>query len=203
VFEGSSVRGIAHAALDTISGTCFHFDDDIPITGSADAGNKVRFAGTVDAGYGGTLTIDGTLSEDRSSLVDGSYQITKGCADGYSGTIAAAKVNSVEGHYGGTLTKGNITIPVTADLMQAKLADPISGYFWISGTLTMNGSTCAGTFSLSGSAIGNYIKLFSSSGTGLEGLTGKVDPTANQIALSDYPYSDDCIAGYEGVLQHQ
>ncbi|MDT8069715.1 MAG: hypothetical protein ROO76_16255 [Terriglobia bacterium] len=202
-FQGSTVSGTVHIALDTIVGSCFLFDDTIQISGSVDSSNKIHLVTSAVAGEGKTLIIDATLSEDRLSMADGTYQITGGCADGYSGTITAAKVSALDGHYVGSLSLGAITVPITADLTQAKLADSVSGYFQVTGTLTMSGDTCPATFTLAASAIGNYVQLYSNSGTGLEALTGKVDPTGQQITLYDYYAADDCTAGYQGVMQRQ
>ena len=200
LFSGSSVTGIARTEFVTGSGPCIHFDDEILITGSVDASNQVHLTGSVDAGYGPTITIIGTLSQDRSSIANGTYQFTKSCAEGYSGSITAVKVAPVAGHYAGTLSDGKVTLSVSADLTQEKPA-LASGYFPVSGTLTIAGPACAGTYNLGGLAIGNYIKF--SSNSLLEGVSATVDPAGQQLTLNDYLYSDDCAAGYQGVLQRQ
>ncbi len=197
LFDDARVSGIAHIT----DGSCFLFRDTIEISGSVDSNNKIHLV-TI-ASQGSTVTIDATLSQDRLSMVDGTYKIDGGCADGYVGTISAARVNALDGHYNGTLSLGDTTIPVTADMTQAQLADPVSGWFLITGTLTMSGTQCAARFSLQGEMIGNYVALYSSSATGLEGLIGRVDLDGQQISIDDYLYSDDCTAGYVGVLQRQ
>jgi hypothetical protein len=51
--------------------------------------------------------------------------------------------------------------------------------------------------------VGNVVHLYSNSGTGLEGLTGVMDPEAQQIELDDYLYLGDCIAGAHGLVTRQ
>ena len=202
-FSDSSITGVVRIALDTGVGTCINFEDVTPISGSVDTNNAVHLTALSDAGYGPTLTIDATLSADRSSMVSGKYQFTKSCGDGYGGTLTATKVNPADGHYVGTLSQGNVNIPATADLTQAKIPDVGSGSFNVSATLIMTGPKCAGTYNLGGSVIGNYIVFGSNLSTGFEALSGRIDPTGQQLTLSDYPYSDDCTAGYQGILQRQ
>ena len=202
VFSGSSVSGTAHATLDTGIGTCLHFEDEIPITGTVDSANQVHLSGLIEAGYGPTLTIDATLSSDRTLMVNGKYQMTKSCAEGYSGALTAVMIPAIQGHYVGSLNKGAATIAVTADLAQAKVAGN-TGYFPLTGNLSLSGPECSGTFNVGGFGIGNYFKLGSNVGSDLAGFSARSDPTGQQLAASDYPYSDDCIAGYQGVLQRQ
>ena len=77
------------------------------------------------------------------------------------------------------------------------------GFFELTGTFTV-ANTCDETFTLNGaSVVGNVVHLYSNTGTGLEGLTGVMDPEAQQIELDDYLYLGDCIAGAHGIVTRQ
>jgi hypothetical protein len=203
-FQDSKVNGVTYAMVNASQGTCSYYSLPLQISGTVDSTNNIHLVTFPVPVTGTTLTIDASLSQDRLSIVDGTYKITGGCGDGYAGSISGVKVNPLNGRYSGTLTLGQVTIPVTAELTQSKLANSVTGYFGIAGTVTTIGSACAQTFVLDGSqVIGNYVSFYSITGTGLEALTGRVNPSGQQIALNDYVYSDDCTAGYNGLLQHQ
>jgi hypothetical protein len=148
------------------------------------------------------LFLSGVLAPDRESLSSGSYHFTGGCAAADTGTVTGVKVKPLTGLYTGTMQGAGNTLGISTQLTQSTRADS-HGFFVLTGTFTVANS-CAETFTLNGAVVvGNVVHLYSNSGTGLEGLTGVMDPEAQQIELDDYLYMGDCIAGAHGLVTRQ
>jgi len=148
------------------------------------------------------LFLSGVLAPDRESLSSGSYHFTGGCAAADTGTVTGVKVKPLTGLYTGTMLGAGNTFNISTQLTQSTTADK-DGFFVLTGTFTVANS-CAETFTLNGAVVvGNVGALYSSAGTGVEGLTGVMDSEAQQIELDDYLYLGDCIAGAHGLVTRQ
>ena len=197
--SSNSIAGVAHFQSYTASSPCPAFFDDLPLSGTIDGQGHVSIKSSAVMGV--VLSLNGVLASDRASLSNGSYQFTGGC-DGATGPLTGVKVKPLTGLYAGTMLWSGNTVNVSAQLTQASQSDP-DGFFGLSGTVALENS-CAETFTLNGaSVVGSVVHLYSNTGTGLEGLTGVMDPEAQQIELDDYLYSDDCIAGAHGIVTRQ
>jgi hypothetical protein len=197
--SSNSIAGVAHFQSYTASSPCPGFFDDLPLSGTIDGQGHVSIKSSAVMGV--VLSLNGVLASDRASLSNGSYQFTGGC-DGATGPLTGVKVKPLTGLYAGTMLWSGNTVNVSAQLTQASQSDP-DGFFGLSGTVALENS-CAETFTLNGaSVVGSVVHLYSNTGTGLEGLTGVMDPEAQQIELDDYLYSDDCIAGAHGIVTRQ
>jgi hypothetical protein len=197
--SANSIVGVAHIQPFT-SSACPSFFDGLPLSGTIDAQGHVSIESSPVMGE--VLSLDGDLAPDRSSLSNGNYHLTGGCESERTGTLTGAKFELLNGLYTGTLQQSGNTINVSAQLTQAAQSDS-NGLFGLSGTVTLENS-CAQTFTLNGaSVVGSVVHLYSSTSTGLDGLTGVIDSEAQQIELNDYIYSDDCIAGSQGMITRQ
>jgi hypothetical protein len=198
--SSNSIAGVAHFQSYTASSPCPAFFDDLPLSGTIDGQGNVSIKSSAVMGV--VLSLNGVLASDRASLSNGSYQFTGGCVNGTTGPLTGVKVKPLTGLYAGTMQWSGNTVNVSAQLTQASQSDR-DGFFGLSGTVTLENS-CAETFTLNGaSGVGSVVHLYSNTGTGLEMLTGVMDPEAQQIELDDYPYSDDCIAGAHGKVTRQ
>jgi hypothetical protein len=198
--SSNSIAGVAHFQSYTASSPCPAFFDDLPLSGTIDGQGHVSIKSSAVMGV--VLSLNGVLASDRASLSNGSYQFTGGCMDGATGPLTGVKVKPLTGLYAGTMQGSGNTVNVSAQLTQASQSDR-EGFFGLSGTVTLENS-CAETFTLNGaSVVGGVVHLYSNTGTGLEALTGVMDPQAQQIELEDYIYSDDCIAGDRGIVTRQ
>ncbi len=195
-FSGNSVVGVAHFQSFTASTTC---PDGLPFSGTINEQGHVSITSSVELGV--MLTLDGDLSPDHTSLSNGNYHFTGGCEGEQTGTMTGAKFQLINGLYTGTLQLSGNTINVSAQLMQAAQSDS-GGHFGLSGTLTLSNG-CDQTFNLAGATVVGAAVDLSSTRIGPDGLTGVMDSQAQQIALSDYPYSDDCFAGARGIIARQ
>jgi len=197
--SSNSIAGVAHVQSYTDSSPCPGFFDDVPLSGTIDGQGHVSIKSSAVMGV--VLSLNGVLASDRASLSNGSYQFAGGC-DGATGPLTGVRVKPLTGLYAGTMQWSGNTVNVSAQLTQASQSDR-DGLFGLSGTVTLTNS-CAETFTLNGaSVVGAVVHLYSNTGTGLDGLTGVMDPEAQQIELDDYLYSDDCIAGAHGVVTRQ
>jgi hypothetical protein len=198
--SSNSITGIAHFQSYTVSDPCPGFFDDLPLSGTIDGQDHVSIKSSAVMGV--VLSLNGVLASDHASLSNGSYQFTGGCMDGTTGPLTGVKVEPLTGLYAGTMHWPGNTATVSAQLTQASPSDR-HGFFGLSGTVTLENS-CAETFTLNGaSVVGSVVHLYSNTGTGLEALTGVMDPQAQQIELDDYIYSDDCIADAHGIVTRQ
>jgi len=198
--SSNSIAGVAHFQSYTASSPCPAFFDDLPLSGTIDGQGHVSIKSSAVMGV--VLSLNGVLASDRASLSNGSYQFTGGCVNGATGPLTGVKVKPLTGLYAGTMQWSGNTVNVSAQLTQASQSDH-DGFFGLSGTVTLENS-CAETFTLNGaSVVGGVVHLYSNTGAGLDGLTGVMDPEAQQIELDDYRYSDDCIAGAHGIVTRQ
>ena len=198
--SSNSIAGVAHFQSYTASSPCPAFFDDLPLSGTIDGQGHVSIKSSAVMGV--VLSLNGVLASDRASLSNGSYQFTGGCMDGATGPLTGVKVKPLTGLYAGTMQGSGNTVNVSAQLTQASQSDR-EGFFGLSGTVTLENS-CAETFTLNGaSVVGGVVHLYSNTGTGLEALTGVMDPQAQQIELYDNIYSGDCIAGAHGIVTRQ
>jgi hypothetical protein len=198
--SSNSIAGVAHFQSYAASSPCPAFFDDLPLSGTIDGQGHVSIKSSAVMGV--VLSLNGVLASDRASLSNGSYQFTGGCVNGTTGPLTGVKVKPLTGLYAGTMQWSGNTVNMSAQLTQASQSDR-DGFFGLSGTVTLENS-CAETFTLNGaSVVGSVVHLYSNTGTGLESLTGVMDPEAQKVELADYLYSDDCIVGAHGIVTRQ
>ncbi len=198
--SSNSIVGIAHFQSYSASTPCPSFFDDLPLSGTIDGQGHVSMKSSAVKGV--VMTLDGVLASDHASLSNGNYNFAGGCMDGQAGPLTGVMVKPLTGLYTGTMQLSGNTVNISAPLTQAVTSDK-DGFFTLSGTITVSNG-CDETFTLLGaSVVGGVVHLYSSTGAGLDGLTGVIDSEAQQIELDDYLYSDDCIAGAHGLVTRQ
>lgn len=199
--SSNTVAGGAHIAFQGSSGNCYDFFDNVPLSGTIDAGGTVSVKSSAMAGQ--VFSFTGFLTADRSSLSSGNYTFSGGCANGEGGQLTGAKYKPLTGLYAGTMQWSGNTVSVSTQLTQASTSGS-DGFFVLTGTVVVDNAACPASFTLNGaSVVGNVVHLYSNTDSGLEGLTGIVDSEAQQIELDDYLYLGDCIAGAHGIVTRQ
>ncbi|MEO8727527.1 MAG: hypothetical protein ABI383_15555 [Acidobacteriaceae bacterium] len=185
--SGSNITGGFHI-LD--SNQCFDPAANVAVSGSLGSGGKITI--NTAAAQAQTFQITATVSADGSTISNGTYKVTGGCAAGLTGSIAGFRVDPFTGSYSGTLTVADIVgnptgvqFAATADLTQAASADA-NGYFAVSGPVAIN-SACFTGFQLAGSQIFGTQAVFV--------LTPNAAPaTAGSPALTLNIYATDATA---------
>ncbi len=146
------IKGTFHV-LD--SSNCISSSSVVPVTGSTSGGKLTLNTAQVEAQ---TFQIKATISSDGSTISNGTYKVTGGCAAGQSGSITGFRVDPFTGNYSGTLTAadlaGNPTgaqVATMANLTQSSSADA-NGLYSVTGPVTLN-SACFTGFQIATSQI--------------------------------------------------
>jgi len=206
-----SIEAVLHTTTSEIVGTahtigfqygnadpCYNVEQNIPLSGTIDAGGNISVASAPVAGQ--VLTFSGILASDGASISSGDYTFKGGCADGQRGLLTGLKFKPVSGTYSGMLTSSITSFGVSADLTQSSGA---TGFFGVDGTVTYASPTCSKEFTITASQLaGRFIQLFLAAKDGMRTTVyGSVDSQATQIHLED----DDgvCGGGGEAVLNRE
>jgi hypothetical protein len=125
---------------------------NLAITGTLDTKNNISFQASSAAGS--TLSANGIVSSDGSSISLGSFSIHEVCADSVvkdnsGASLNGSRIPSATGSWSGTVTFDQVigygttvpTVTVTEQLTQSDTPD-LNGFFPVTGTLTVKGSDC-------------------------------------------------------------
>ena len=119
----SKIVGIAHMDDSGNPNPCYLLAEDIPFSGSVDAGGNIVASASA---AGQVLTFTGILASDGSFISSGNYAFEGGCAAGHSGLLTGIKFKPVVGAYTGTLDPGGHNVVVSASLTQSPGATAVS-----------------------------------------------------------------------------
>ncbi len=131
------------AAVHVDGWTCFNQQTTIALTGRLTAGNISMTSASVD---GQVVTLAGAITKKSNfpDVLNGTYTVSGGCADGDQGNVTGFSVYSMTGNWAGNLTSaGGGNIHWNAELAQDN-ADS-EGSFGLSGAITFDGCFGAGT----------------------------------------------------------
>ena len=210
--EGTAVTGMLHALGG--GNQCVSGSVPLAVTGSIDTTSRLNLTGPV---AGGTLTMSGTLSTDRKSVIGGTYTVTGGsCAFPAAETISARsgspmtgqQYQPVNGTYAGTLTSSSgEQFPLTSVVTQSTQPDS-NGVYHVSGTANSPGNSCL-PFTLPATAStvdgGSITTTYSdtSSGTSITGA-GTSSPDGKTITITSWTVVSSCGADSgTGLLTQQ
>jgi hypothetical protein len=139
-FSGSS----ATANFYMPGSSCFPAGN-LQLTGTTDhAGNLTLTSTSVN---GQVITLAGAVAGTNSSIPDGQFRVSGGCADGQTGAFEAELIPSLTGGWTGNATfqdgtgNSNFTTAVTLEIQQA----PSATAFWfpVTGTLDLAQGPCS------------------------------------------------------------
>jgi hypothetical protein len=191
----SEIVGIAHMDDSGNANPCYLLAQNIPLSGSVDAGGNISVTSASVAGQ--VLTFNGILASGGSSFSSGNYAFEGGCAAGRSGLLTGIKFKPVVGVYSGTLDPGGHNVAVSATLTQSPGA---TGFLQVNGTVAYSSTTCSKEFTIGDSRLaGRFIELNLTAKDGSTAfLYGNVDSLANQLELGDI--DGTCGGGGYGTL---
>jgi hypothetical protein len=173
--SGSSVTGAMH--VDGWS--CFDQATTIGLTGTLTDG-KVSLISTPIVGQ--VVTLTGSISKKNGFpyILNGTYNINGGCADGEQGDITGYSVASITGYWAGNLTTaGSETIHWDAQLTQGSASS--QGSFGLTGTFTFDnvclksGTITPGTFPSASFIMGTSVNLEIKTDNGTMAFLGTAD----------------------------
>jgi hypothetical protein len=142
--------------------SCFDPQTTIDLTGTI-SGEKIFMTSTSVGGQ--VLTLEGSVSKKSGFpyVLDGTYAVNGGCADGEQGKVAGVSVNSITGYWAGNLTtSGPGNIHWDTQLAQGEASS--EGSFGLRGTFGFDscfqsGTITSGTFPTSSFIMGRSVNL--------------------------------------------
>ena len=185
----ASATGVAtNASLIAASTGCYLGEDFVPLQGTFDAPTLSLFSFSVTGQY---LVLQGTADATQTHFT-GQFQISGGCADGTSGTVAGTRFDDLTGTYTGTVT-GNSAQTISLALTQSA-TDPNTGFIPVSGTAAFSGISCFTTGTVVNSLLsstdlssvsGSFVKLYLTTNDPASTLvvTGTLDPAADTLSV--------------------
>ena len=206
-FSGSAVTGILHP-LSTSSSQCLPTSTALAVSGSVDTAGRLSLSAPL---AGGTLTLSGTLAEDRKSLSAAAYTVAGGAcafpasqsssqsavfAKDAGSPVTAQQYQPVSGTYAGTLTTADGEhFNLTSTLTQTSQPDA-DGIYHVSGTASSPGNTCVpASLPATASAIagGSISTTWTDPVTGatITG-TGASSPDGSSISISNWTITSAC-----------
>lgn len=153
---------VVTAALHVEGWTCFDQQTTVAMTGTLTDGN---ISMTSPAVSGQVITLAGTITKKSNfpDVLNGTYTVSGGCADGDQGNVTGFSVHSITGNWAGNLTTaGGGNIHWNAELAQGS-ADS-EGSFGLSGAITFDscfgaGTITSGTFPSASFILGQSVNL--------------------------------------------
>jgi hypothetical protein len=206
-FSGSSVTGTLRAFDPDFSNQCVSLTQDLPVTGTLDASNKLTLTVPIS---GGTATITAAIANSYTYM-NGTWQILGGACAMPTTSIVIAHYAPVTGTYTGTLNTLSIPnftiVPGTATTITAVLtqsaASNADGQFSLTGTLTASGA-CSGSFTINETVSGGAIlPTFSPQNTLTAYLDGVVEPSATYMVAGFSGLATCNWQDYQGTLTRQ
>ena len=122
--------------------TCFDQQTTIALTGTLAADNISMTSASVN---GQVVTLAGAITKKSNfpDVLNGTYTVSGGCADGEQGNVTGFSVYSVTGNWAGNLTTaGGGNIHWNADLAQGKANS--EGNFGLSGAIAFEAAWARG-----------------------------------------------------------
>jgi hypothetical protein len=197
--SGTTTPMIASLQLSQPS-SCFAGPALVPFEGTLQTTALNLYSFAINGQY---VDITATANSTGSQLT-GTYSVSNGCGNGYTGNINGIKYSPLTGTYVGPIVGGPTTASLSTALTQSGNANG-NGTFPVSGTVTFTGVPCftQGTMaSTAGSVIGNSVNLvFDTNETGGSQvtLTGTFDPTGVTITATTVSVSGGSCSGSLGT----
>jgi hypothetical protein len=159
--------------------SCFDPQATIGLTGTVTDGNIALTSTSVD---GQVITLVGSISKKNGFpyVLNGTYTVNGGCADGEKGSVAGVSVDSMTGYWAGNLTTaGSGNIHWNAQLTQANASS--EGSFGLTGAFTFDGcfesgTITSGTFPSASFIMGRSVNLEIKTSNGTITFLGTADP---------------------------
>ena len=195
--SSSSLNGTFHVE----GSNCFDRMTTVNLTGTLSAYNSAsgNVSLTSASVAGQVISLTGTLKVDGRWILNGTYTISGGCANGDEGALTGAKIASVDGHLDGTFTPtGQPAFNVSADLSQVQPSS--EGSFGVDGTVVFegpcwsSGTITSGTFPNGSFLLGTSVVLEIATTNGTISFAGKWDPSNSRIT-GDYTAKDGTCDG--------
>lgn len=166
------------AALHVDGWTCFDQQTTIALTGTLTAGNISMTSASVN---GQVVTLAGAITKKSNfpDVLNGTYTVSGGCADGDQGNVTGFSVYSMTGNWAGNLTSdGGGNIHWNAELAQGN-ADA-EGSFGLSGAIGFDscfgaGTITSGTFPSASFILGQSVNLEIKTSNGTITFLGTAD----------------------------
>jgi hypothetical protein len=202
--SGGTVTG-TFRSISTTFPQCVSFTQDLPVSGTIDANNKVTLSVPI---AGGTATITAIITTPQT-YTNGTWQIVGGACAMPSTSISIAEFAPATGTYTGTLNVIDLTTnlpvpgtatPVTASLLQATTPNA-DGQFPLSGTITATGA-CAGTFPITNEVVSGGLFMPVPLGSLTFNLIGGILPSGTPL-VGGFTTSACGSQLYQGTLTRQ
>jgi hypothetical protein len=182
IYEPTSTTAATQSVFQVTpdQSSCFRSATTLPSQGTL-SGTALTLNGfSVNAQF---VTINATQDATASHFT-GTYVVRGGCANGATGTLSGTRYSALTGTYQGVLASGQ-TLALTTK--QDDYPDGL-GYFPISGTATVPGSSCLAGATINdatSTVIGSTASLSLVGTTGATfQLTGTLKPDATSIAVT-------------------
>jgi hypothetical protein len=159
--------------------SCFDQQTTIELTGAVTDGNVSLTSTSID---GQVIALTGSVSKKDGFpyVINGTYAINGGCADGEQGNVTGVSVDSLAGYWAGNLTTaGSETIHWDVQLAQDGASS--EGSFGLTGTFSFDGCFDSGTitsgmFPAASFIMGRSVNLEIKTTNGTITFLGTADP---------------------------
>jgi hypothetical protein len=143
--NGGQLSGVLH-----IDQSCFgSYATDVPYTGTLDSKNNLSITSFPVSGQ--VLNLQGALSTDASTLIDGTFSVPNSCDGGIlSGTFGSGpfaqktvgfRIPALTGTWTSSSVISNSNLSFTEQLTQSLTPD-VHGDYALTGTIAVQGSAC-------------------------------------------------------------
>jgi hypothetical protein len=197
--SGSTKFTTAELTATAASG-CFVGENGIFATGSVDGTDLALGSASVNGQF---LNMNSTLNADSTEFT-GTYSVTGGCGNGYSGTIAAQLYAPLTGTYSGTISGSSPAQTIELQITQNGLGNG-NGDFLVTGSLVATGFCFAGgsivipNSFVSGSAATLNFQINDASGAEVM-IKGTLDVAADTLTVSSIDVSSEICGGSYGAV---
>jgi hypothetical protein len=190
------ITGTMHVAQSS----CYSLITDVPVTGTVNAQGQLSVT-TASVGSQ-VVNVTANVSSDASTISSGTYTITGGCAGGDHGTITGFRMQPFTATYSGNFISvfGPPTVSVSVPLSQSSTADS-DGFFHITGTATIGGTTCFSSATVSNSVVAGeamLLELTTNTGATIDFVGLATDSSAKTVS-GNYSVSGGACSGDHGT----
>jgi hypothetical protein len=183
-------------------GDCYQAATLIPWYGDVTSNNFDLYSFDVNAQF---VTITGTKNSS-GTVLNGTYSIAGGCANGATGTITATRYAPIHGTYGGPIGQSSRTAKLT---LGESATGTGSGNFLLTGSADFSGISCFTSGTLSGTAgsiLGNTVNLDFTTNEAPASqvvLAGTIDPQASALTVTSLQVTGGNCSGSLGAATLQ
>ena len=199
--ENPGTYDIATAALQAQPATACYVDaETVPLQGSIQGSAVSLSSFSVNGQY---LNITGT-KDATSSHLTGTYDVSKGCAKGAKGNIAATRLDPLTGDYSGAFGAASPSATLQLTLTQDAQGTG-DGRFFVAGSAAVSGISCFASATLSdtsGYVLGNTADLtFTTNEAGGSTLNvhGTFDQAASVLTVQSVQVTGGGCSGSYGI----